>query len=263
MLNETSIRAALRNLPLGGLRVFQTIGSTNDEAKAWAGAGAPDLSLVVADEQTAGRGRGHRKWYTRPGTALALSLILRPSLVSPLPPERLAGLGALAISDACATLRVPSQIKWPNDVLIGRKKVAGVLAETEWDGNLPRATILGLGVNVLEGSIPAQDALAYPATSLATELGRAPDRYELLGMLLTSLLQWRKRVAGPGFIEAWESRLAFRGQEVLLTRDGQPSLAGKLLGLESDGSLRLEVDHAVLVLPTGEIHLRPGNDRIG
>src|SRR5512143_3421614 len=99
---EDEIRAALRNLPLSGLRVLGSTASTNDLALAWAAADGPDLAVVVADEQTSGRGRAGRRWHTPRGTALALSVILRPHQERQTGTSRLAGLGALAVAEAAA-----------------------------------------------------------------------------------------------------------------------------------------------------------------
>src|SRR5512136_2660947 len=103
-MQEAEIRAALGDIPLSGLRFFESVGSTNDEAAAWIANGAADWSLVIADEQTAGRGRGGSKWLTPKGTALAFSLVLRPPLPRPEYAGRVAGLGALAVADACVQL---------------------------------------------------------------------------------------------------------------------------------------------------------------
>src|SRR5512141_2769024 len=115
-MRRNELSAALAGLPLGGLRFFTTIGSTNDEALAWAAEGAPDQSLVVADEQTAGRGRAGRRWHTPPGAALAISLILRPTPVERTLPARTTGLAALAITQCCTAMNLQASIKWPNDV---------------------------------------------------------------------------------------------------------------------------------------------------
>ncbi|MGE5072265.1 MAG: hypothetical protein ACM3MF_02470, partial [Anaerolineae bacterium] len=100
-MNEHEIKAALAGIPLGGLRFFQSTRSTNDEALDWAASGAKDVSLVMADEQTAGRGRAGRQWFTPPGTALAFSVILRPTADERAFPARITGLAALALIQAC------------------------------------------------------------------------------------------------------------------------------------------------------------------
>jgi BirA family biotin operon repressor/biotin-[acetyl-CoA-carboxylase] ligase len=103
-MNETSLKKTLSKLNVGGLRYFDSIGSTNDEALAWAADGADDLSIVIADEQTQGRGRLNRKWFTPKGSALAFSLILRPSERQHPHLSRTVGLAALSIVESCSNL---------------------------------------------------------------------------------------------------------------------------------------------------------------
>ena len=131
------------SLSLGEVRYFESIGSTNDEALAWAAKGAPDLSLVIADEQTAGRGRLNRTWFTPKGTALAMSLILRPASGTPL--SRTVGLAALSIADSLLKRGLTPRIKWPNDVLLNGKKIAGILVETVWAGTEVESLVIGIG----------------------------------------------------------------------------------------------------------------------
>lgn len=257
-MNERKLQKALSSLPLGGLRYFESIGSTNDEALAWAIDGARDLSLVVADEQTAGRGRSGRKWLTPPTSALAFSLILRPTEAERTHPARTTGLGALALTDSLRTRGLAAQIKWPNDVLINGKKAAGILVESVWTGDALDASILGMGVNVLAASVPPADQVLFPATSIETELGRPIERAELFSDILATLLGWRPRLGTNEFMQAWEDALAFRGQQVTVMKDDKSSLTGELLGLELDGSLRIRTGSGQAhQVQFGEIHLRP------
>jgi len=256
-MNSQELQAALGDLPLSGLRFFESLGSTNDEALKWASQAAGDFSLVIADEQTRGRGRLGRKWFTPPQTALAFSLILRPTVAENNYPARVTGLGSLALVDAVSKLGVRAQIKWPNDVLINGKKTAGILVESVWSGESLDACILGMGVNVLTSSVPPADQLSFPATSLENELGRPPDRLELLHDTLSSLLAWRSRLGSEEFIKSWAASLAFQGRQIQLIRENEPPLNGELLGLESDGSLRIMVNDNLLTVKIGEIHLRP------
>ena len=129
-MNEHSLKKTLSKLNIGDLRYFDSIGSTNDEALAWAAAGAPDLSIVIADEQTQGRGRLDRKWFTPKGSGLAFSLILRPSTALRPHLSRTVGLAALSIAESCSGLGLAPRIKWPNDILLNGKKTAGILIET-------------------------------------------------------------------------------------------------------------------------------------
>lgn len=257
-MNRTEIVSALSPIPLGAFRYFDTIGSTNDEALAWALQGAPDFSLIIADEQTSGRGRMDRKWFTPPSAALALSLILRPTNTERAHPSRTTGLLALALAESLLQLGLAPQIKWPNDVLVGGRKVAGILVESSWMGERLDAMILGMGVNVLNASIPPADQLLFPATSIETELGHPIERSDLLREILTSVQDWRPKLGTDAFLKAWDGYLAFRGQQVQVEgRSGGP-IIGELLGLESDGSLRLQDEQGRSVtVRFGEVHLRP------
>ena len=257
-MNEGQLQKALSSLPFGELRYFDTIGSTNDEALTWASQDAPDLSMIVADEQTAGRGRSSRKWFTSLGSALALSLILRPSAAELAYPARITGLGALAIADSLRALGLTPKIKWPNDVLINRRKVAGILVESVWTGDALTSSVLGMGVNVLKESTPLSDGLLFPSTSIETELGQPLDRVELLKEIISALIKWRKNLGEDGFIHAWEDALAFHGEQVQVIRDQDEPLIGKLIGLELDGSLIIHaIDGNFQNIQFGEIHLRP------
>ncbi|MGZ6316827.1 MAG: biotin--[acetyl-CoA-carboxylase] ligase, partial [Anaerolineales bacterium] len=143
------------------------------------------------------------------------------------------------------------------------RKAAGILVESEWAGNVLDASVLGIGVNVTAAAVPPASQVTYPATSLETELVRPVERVGLLRDIIAALLAWRSRIASRDFIQAWENALAFRGENVLIGRDGERLLSGKLLGLETDGSLRLVSDEMPTVVHFGEIHLRPTDDRIG
>ncbi len=255
---ESELRAALAAFWPGSLRFFDSIGSTNDEALAWASAGAPDFSLVIADEQTSGRGRMGRTWFTPPGSALACSLVLRPT-----GPERekiglFSGLGALALVDALQPFGIVAQVKWPNDVLIQRKKVAGILAETVWLGTEVDSVVLGMGVNVGPDSVPPPEGLNYPATCVQAEGQNPISRIDLLKTLLEAIRRRRAMLATETFLRDWESALAFRGEPVRVWMSDTETLTGQLLGLEPDGSLLLGLQNgAQQVIRFGEIHLRP------
>jgi BirA family transcriptional regulator, biotin operon repressor / biotin---[acetyl-CoA-carboxylase] ligase len=258
-MNKHNLQKTLSGLPLGRIRYFDSVGSTNDEALAWAAQGARDLSIVIADEQSAGRGRLKRKWFTPKGTALAFSLILRPYAAEHSHPARTVGLGALALASACLKLGLHAQIKWPNDILLDRKKTAGILVESVWIGNKLDALVLGMGVNVLAASVPPVDQVLFPATSLESELGHSVDRADILCAILSALLLWRSKLGTYEFLKAWEEVLAFRGEQVQIFKDNESPLMGELLGLAPDGGLRLrEANNKILtIIQFGEIHLRP------
>ena len=257
-MNRRELQKALASFPLGDLRYFDSIGSTNDEALAWAAHDAKDLSLVVADEQTAGRGRSGRKWLTPPATALAFSLILRPPAAGQTHPARTAGLGALALVDSLLKVGLRAQIKWPNDVLVRERKVAGILIESVWTGDALDAFILGMGVNVLAASVPPPEQVFFPATSLEAELTHSLDRVELLKEILSALIAWRPKLDTDEFLKAWDEALAFHGQVIEVWKENETSLQGTLLGLAPDGGLRIRGEAGEIhQVQFGEIHLRP------
>lgn len=257
-MNEKELRANLSSLLLGEMRFFESIGSTNDEAQAWAADGALDLSLVIADEQTAGRGRSGRKWYTPREAALAFSLILRPSDTEKRFPARITGLGALALVEACQDLGLHAQIKWPNDALIANRKVAGILVESVWAGDTLEASILGMGVNVLATAMPPQDQVLFPATSLESVSKQKINRFELLHQILLRIIAWRSKLGTGEFLKAWENSLAYQGVQVEVWSGNETPTIGEIAGLETDGSLRLRLPSGKLSsVRFGEIHLRP------
>ena len=264
IMDELTLRKALTSLPMSALRYFERTGSTNDDALAWAAAGAPDLALVYAEQQTAGRGRANRRWFTPPGAALAFSLVLRPLPVEARSTPLLSALGALAVCEALAELGLDPEIKWPNDVLLHRRKVSGILAESVWMGERLQNVVLGVGLNIQPEAVPPSDQLNFPATCLQAELpapqspARVLDRAALLRQILQALIYWRGLLASEIFLQAWQSRLAFRGEQVEIWAEGQMIQAGRLEGLGKDGSLRLTSPLGQdLSIKFGEVHLRP------
>ncbi len=272
-MDKAALENALGGLQLGPMRYFDQIGSTNAEAASWAEQGAPDGALVLADEQTAGRGRMGRRWFTPPGAALAFSLVLKAPFLNGNQPAgntlmpRLTALGALAVCEALRRqFSLPALIKWPNDVLVAGRKTAGVLVEAQWQDEQLKTAILGIGINVSKESIPPNETLNFPATCVETEVGRAVERVALLGAVLSGLKEWRPHLGSADFLHTWERLLAFRDEWVYILSEHQPGRIqereGRLLGLEPDGSLKL-CDHAgrVFTTATGEVHLRPVNDQ--
>jgi BirA family transcriptional regulator, biotin operon repressor / biotin---[acetyl-CoA-carboxylase] ligase len=276
-MDQTRLLKSLSDLPLGAIKYFDRLGSTNDEASAWAAQGAPDLALVIAEEQTAGRGRQGRSWVTVPGASLALSLVIYPSEKSLYILPRLTALGALAVKDTLEKYYgVHAQIKWPNDVLVQRRKLAGVLAEAQWMGDQIGALILGIGINIAAASVSTalrnDDSVRFPATYIESILERPVDRLELLHNVVAELLRWRPRLASPEFLQAWEASLAFRGEHVQVItgqsvgKDGLPAgleghpptvVDGMILGLAPDGSLKLRIQSGeVIAVRAGEVRLR-------
>jgi len=257
-MNQSTLNKLLSKLPIGGVKYFDSIGSTNDEALAWAANDAKDLSLVVADEQTAGRGRFDRKWFTPPGTALAFSLILRPSAAERPHLSRMVGLAALSVADSLLARGLSPQIKWPNDILLNECKVAGILIESVWSGEDVDCIVIGMGVNILKGAVPDPDMLLFPATSLEDALGYPVERAEVLHDILAALIVLRPQLNTNEFMAKWERLLAYRDRQVQVERGVEGSVIGNVSGLEKDGSLRLrDQDGKSLTVQFGDVRLRP------
>ena len=277
-MDQFTLETRLADLNLPAIRCLVCTDSTNSEASRWISAGALDSSLVVAEEQTAGRGRGDRRWTTVPGSGLAFSLVIFPQHHGPFIVPRRTVIGALAIKDALHSLYgLSAQIKWPNDVLLNHKKVAGLLTDNYWSGDELVAVILGFGINVTPAAIDPRlipvDSFAFPATCVEDALGRPVDRIELLHAVLHAYFSWRPRITSPEFMRQWEANLAFLGEWVQIIpgescgKDGLPvSLEnaplpvseGKVLGLTPDGALKLLTRSGETVTAqNGEVRLRP------
>jgi len=269
-MDKSELEKALSDLPLGPIRYYEHIGSTNSEAAQWIDAGAPELALVVADEQTAGRGRQGRTWYTPPEASLAFSLVLKDlhhshirDISNQALNARYTGLGALAVSRALKSgYQLPAEIKWPNDVLLFGQKVAGVLVEASWQGDLLHSMIVGIGVNIKPAAVPPDSDLIFPATCVETALGKAVSRVGLLHIILEQLLNWRKRIIDPEFLNTWEQNLAFKKEWVqinsLAGANAQSNFQGQVLGLNADGRLRLRLNSGEIIsVSSGEIRMSP------
>jgi BirA family transcriptional regulator, biotin operon repressor / biotin---[acetyl-CoA-carboxylase] ligase len=252
------LSTCLNGLPLGKWRYFDSVGSTNDLALQWIETGAPDLGLFVADQQTQGRGRLGRRWVTNPGAALAFSLVIRPSAREVSQLWAFSALGALSVQQALRqACRLDAQIKWPNDILLKRRKVSGILVEASWLGSNLEALVIGIGINISQAAVPLAEDLLFPATSIEAELNRAVNRWEILRAVIQSLLEWRPLLGSESFRQAWEDNLAFRGEWVTLSGGSGPSISGQLQGIGANGHLQLrDQEGHVLLAEVGDLHLR-------
>ena len=230
----------LATAALGRVREHHaSLPSTNDRALAWARAGAPHGAMVTADQQTAGRGRLGRRWDSPAGEGLYVSLVLRPEQCgggarwSP----RWAALGlavGLGLREGLARWLPQLALKWPNDLLCARRKLAGVLCETRWQGSTPDV-VVGFGINVHQREFPEE----LRATSVAIELapGTCPSRQEVLAAALVGLERTLTEFFAGGFSairSGYEAHSAVLGQT--LTVGGAPVRG---LGFDDDGALRV------------------------
>jgi BirA family biotin operon repressor/biotin-[acetyl-CoA-carboxylase] ligase len=225
------------------LHILEEAGSTNDICLALADAGAPDGTVVFAHQQTAGKGREGRKWFSRPGSSLTFSLLLRLSIEELGLLSRFSLLGCSAMVDVLARYyQLQGLIKWPNDVIVHGKKICGVLMEALWQGQALQAVILGMGVNLARDAYPLDVDLRYPATSIESEVGFAPQPLELLEKLLIMLDQTRKNLVTDDFIHAKNAQLAFRGEWVTLEENTGAPRRVRLLEIDQDGGLWVEAE---------------------
>ena len=218
---------------------YESIHSTNDEARRLALEGAPAGTLVLAEEQTAGRGRLGRRWVAPRGQALLFSLIFYPPL-APRFAYQLTMLSSLACRRAVEVQTgVRLEIKWPNDLLLGGKKLAGILSEIGQLGDRFFA-VIGIGLNVNVGFGPWPE-LRERATSLREALGRSVSRLPLLQEILRQIeVGYDRLCAGHSPYNEWAANLGTLGQQVRVTvADGV--LEGLAVGVESDGALRLKL----------------------
>jgi BirA family transcriptional regulator, biotin operon repressor / biotin---[acetyl-CoA-carboxylase] ligase len=242
-----------------------TLGSTNDRARELARRDTPEIAVIVADEQTAGRGRQNRSWYTPAGTALAVSLLTRP-VIAPHHAMRLtmlAGLAAVEGSEWATGLRL--DLKWPNDVVFQNEgrlwKVGGILTECAFQGEAIDYAVIGLGLNV-NVDFSQQLELREIATSLSQLAGREIDRWAVLKAIVAA---WIDRSAWLGddyadrLREAWAARLINLQRNIRVNFNDQ-IVEGYAAGVDDDGALLLRTaDQRVQRMLSGDVTLHDLN----
>jgi len=255
------IQRRLRATRFGAEIAYRTeIASTNEEAARLARAGAPEGTLVVAECQTAGRGRLGRQWVSPPNANLYASFILRP----PIPPgaaPQISLVAAIAVSRALAAVGAADvAIKWPNDCLLGGRKVAGILTEMDAEVDRVRAVVLGIGVN-LNMTIEAFPAeLRETATSLLLATGAQIDRVGFAARLCDDLEEVYDRFVEAGFealVAEWEARSCLTGREVTVDCSGR-HITGIVRGLDPDGRLVLDGPQGEERIVAGDVSVVDG-----
>jgi len=236
-----TIRAALNDLHLGGIRYYSTVASTNDVAINWALENAKDMSLVLSDKQMNGRGRNGSNWFSSGKASLTFSLIIRPRENEFRSIGLFTALAALAVTQSINVLpgiKKP-EIKWPNDILLNGRKVCGILTEASWNGDELASLVIGVGINISAGSVPSNETTNFPATSLEQEANFSIGRIDLLHQILQEVNNWRFQLGKPEFISAWEGSLAYIGRRVNISPQFGQSWIGIIVGLDPDGGLRV------------------------
>lgn len=238
------------------LHCLEETESTSDLAKGLAEQGAAHGEVVIAERQTAGRGRRGRGWESPPRLNLYLSVVLRPDL----PPQRapeLTLVAAVAVCDACRQAGVDAGIKWPNDVLAGDRKVAGILTELAAEPDAVHWVVLGIGVNLNAGAEDFPPELRGLATSLRLERGEPVPRALFAAALLGQLEHWLDRHAEEGFPairDAWRERSATLGREVRVEVEGG-ELDGVAEDLDETGALLVRCGDRRIRVSAGDVRL--------
>lgn len=239
------------------LEILPTVDSTNLQLKTKAEAGAPEGTVVVADQQLAGKGRLGRQWASPAAVNLYCSVLLRPHIPVQQAPQ-LTFLSAVAVVDVLAAVgKVKAEVKWPNDILVGGAKIAGLLNEMSAETEQINYVVLGIGINLNMIADQFPPELNYPATSVLLATGSPVVRRVFLRALLQRLDFYYAEFLADGFApirRRWEQLCPILNQRVTVDAD----LVGTVVGLDTDGALRLQLETgAVERIVVGDV--RPVN----
>ncbi|HKG98845.1 MAG TPA: biotin--[acetyl-CoA-carboxylase] ligase [Pyrinomonadaceae bacterium] len=228
---------------------FESLPSTNTEVARMASEGAGEGLAIVTEEQTAGRGRLQRAWSSPRGAGLYFSILLRPTI----PQEHwplITFMAALAAGDALQDGGgVHTDIKWPNDLLSGERKICGILAEAI-ETPAGRAVVVGIGINLTQNAFPPE--LASVATSVSEASGRPAERETILAALLRALTRWYSLLHELGgrekIVAAWSNRSSYATGRLVQVSNGDEVWQGTTSGVERDGALRLNTANGEIKL---------------
>jgi len=248
-----ALEAALADSIFAGKLHFSPVtDSTNTDALEAARAGAPNGSVYFADEQLAGRGRGGHAWHSAAGQGLYVSILLRPSI----PASRLPLLALIAGLAAAKAIRATTglgvDLRWPNDLLLGPRKVGGILIEAKTEASVVAFTVVGIGINVHQRDFPAD--LATPASSLDLETGKRTSRQALLIELLKCLQQESHGLLDPAAVATIPRRIQqsstwISGRHVHV--HGPQACTGTTAGLDANGFLLVQTATGLVTVQTG------------
>jgi BirA family biotin operon repressor/biotin-[acetyl-CoA-carboxylase] ligase len=243
ILAPWEIKPLLKTKWLGKtIHYFYTIESTNSKAYELANQGADEGEVVIAESQTKGKGRLGRNWFSPPYLNLYLSVILRPR-ISPHQAPLITLMAAVAAAEAIEkSFSLRPSIKWPNDILLNGRKVAGLLNEIKSETDRIHFVILGIGVNLnVDGKIFPKEIRSI-ATSMKKEMGQAISRKNFLASLLQEMEKWYAvflKEGGCGILRSWRKWAQMKGREVRMTSFGE-TIAGRAVDVDSDGALIIE-----------------------
>ena len=254
MYNGHALRKGLKTQLFGNkIYTFDTIDSTNNCARALASCWAEEGTVIIAEQQTAGRGRLGRMWQANPNENLMFSIILRPE-VSPETLNLMPLYVAVAVAEAVERVtKLEVECKWPNDLLINRKKFAGILLEGSVKQNAVEYVVIGIGVNVNQQSFAGE--LEHRATSLRLETHREVDRTALFRKILKSLEGHYNIVSSKGFqsiLPLWTSHSSMINKKISVSQQGNV-ISGVVKGLSTEGGLILQSEGSEKTLFAGDV----------
>ena len=241
LLRPQELREGLKTVCIGQgeIRYFDQTDSTNLRAKAMAADGAPEGTLVIAEEQTQGRGRRGRDWFSPPGAGVYLSLIIRPDIL-PQEAPRFALLTAAAVAEAVREITtLETKIKWPNDILIGGRKLGGILTEISMEMDKVEYMIVGLGLNVNLAREAFPSDLQGLGTSIHAEMGRPLPRLPLVRRILERFEETYNEYQRNGFASIrrrWQDFMDMSGRKVAVDAMGR-RFTGEVMDFDEDGYL--------------------------
>jgi BirA family biotin operon repressor/biotin-[acetyl-CoA-carboxylase] ligase len=257
MLDEDSLRSIAQTY--GGEVVWKdSTGSTNADAIALAERGAPHLSVVAAGHQTAGRGRLGRAWETVPGSSMLVSVVLRPA-IEPEAASLIPLLAAICMGEACGGgFGIHTSIKWPNDLVVNDRKLAGILPEAKVSGGALEYVVVGVGVNLYQRTEDFPSELQDRATSVVLE-GGSPNEGEERSAMSTylwgySLYDLATQEARVRLVRNARGFCSTIGREVRATTTDGREIVGTAVDLDERGGLVIEADGARETVAFGEVH---------
>lgn len=233
------------------IKYYPKLDSTNTKAWELISENVENGTVVITDNQAAGRGRQTNKWISIPEKNLTFSVILYPNaLLNQINLYSL--IAGLAITDCLIEHNIPTQLKWPNDILLNNKKVGGILCESKISGGVIKSMVIGIGLNVNEELTEFLKDLRNSATSLKIESGKQYQLEILLANILNHLEQRIKCKETKSQLLDWEQRCAHLGQKVNFY-SGNQKVKGRFIGLSSAGQAVIVIDNEEVVFNSGEI----------
>ena len=254
-LNESSLKSLLHNKIIGkNLIVLDSVNSTNDYLKKLGNEGCENGTVVAAREQTRGKGRLGRTWQSKKDDGIAFSVLLRPNVA----PSEVSAITPLAGLAVCKAIREYTKldcvIKWPNDIIVGRKKLVGILTEMSAEFDAVEYVITGIGINVDHTSFPEE--IAFKATSLLLETGRHIDKNEFLACVLEHLeneFVKNNLELTPTALSEYTDLCATVGRSVTFQR-GTRRISGMAVGVSEHGELKVMMsDGTICLVNSGEV----------